>query len=189
MGRARRRHPFRLVLDGLYLVAGWLAGLSIVAIGVLMLLLSVGREFAINIRGGDEISAWLCAAAAYLGLAHTFKTGDLVRVGLLVEKLQGERRRLAEAAVLAAAAFIAGYFAWYCLDLIWDSWRFRERSQGIISIPIWIPQLCLALGAAIFFVAVIDELVRVLRGAMPAYVKAEPATVDEVVEHAKSSGV
>lgn len=179
----------RRLLDGLYLVAGWLAGLSLIGIGVLMMLMSVGREFSINVRGGDEISAWLCASCAYLGLAHTFKTGDLVRVGMLVERFKGRRRQLAEIAVLLISTVIAGYFAWYCIDLIHDSWRFRERTQGVISIPIWIPQLGLTAGAVIFFIAVVDELVRVVTGNEPSYVKPEPTTVEEVIQRAESSGV
>jgi TRAP-type C4-dicarboxylate transport system permease small subunit len=179
----------RRLLDGLYLAAGWLAGLGLVAIGALMMAMSLGREFSVNVRGGDEIASWLCAAVAYLGLAHTFKSGDLVRVGMLVESLKGRPRRLAECAVLLVAAVITGYFAWYCIDLLHDSWRFRERTQGVISIPIWIPQIGLAAGAVILFLAVIDELVRVLSGGDPSYVKPEPTTVEEVIQRAESSGV
>lgn len=179
----------RRLLDGLYLAAGWLGGLFLIGICALMLALSVGREFGINIRGADEISAWFCAAVAYLGLAHTFKSGDLVRVGLLVERLKGQARQRAEIGVLIACTVIAGYFAWYCGDLIWDSWRYKERAQGVISIPIWIPQLGLAAGAAILFIAVVDELVRALTGLLPSYIKAEPKTIDEIIEHAESGGV
>lgn len=179
----------RKVLDGLYLAAGWLGGLFLIGICVLMMLMSVGREFGINIRGGDELSAWFCAAVAYLGLAHTFKTGDLVRVGLLVEWFKDRARWRAELVVLVVTTLIAGYFAWYCCDLIWDSWRYKERAQGVISIPIWIPQLGLTVGAVIFFISVIDELVRVLGGAMPGYIKPEAKTIEEVIERAESSGV
>jgi TRAP-type C4-dicarboxylate transport system permease small subunit len=179
----------RRILDGLYLAAGWLAGLFLIGICALMLALSVGREFGINIRGADELSAWFCAAVAYLGLAHTFKTGDLVRVGLWVEGLKEQTRQRAEIGVLVVTAIIAGYFAWYCADLIWDSWRYRERAQGVISIPIWIPQLGLAAGAVILFVAVTDELVRALAGLKPSYIKPEAKTIDEIIERAESSGV
>jgi len=42
-------------------------------------------------------------------------------------------------------------------------------------VPIWIPQLSLVIGIAIFFVAVIDELVTVLRKEKPTYQRAEEA--------------
>ncbi len=179
----------RRLLDGLYLVAGWLAGLSLIGICGLMMSLSLGREFGLNVRGGDEISAWLCAAMAYLGLAYTFKTGDLVRVGLVVERVTGQKRRYLEIAILAVAAAIAGYFAWFCFDMIWDSWRFRERTQGVISIPIWIPQLGLTIGAIIFFIAVVDELVRVIAGRKPCYEREPPKTLDETIGRLTQTGV
>lgn len=59
----------RGALDGLYLVCGVLAGLALVAIAVIMLLLSLGRQVGFNLRGGDEMAAWLTAATAFLGLA------------------------------------------------------------------------------------------------------------------------
>jgi TRAP-type C4-dicarboxylate transport system permease small subunit len=179
----------RRLLDGLYLVAGWLAGLSLIGIGGLMMALSLGREVGFNVRGGDEISAWLCASCAYLGLAYTFKTGDLVRVGLVIERVTGEERRYLEIAILSVAAVIAGYFAYFCLDLIWDSWRFRERAQGVISIPIWIPQLGLTVGAVIFFIAVVDELVRVIAGHKPCYEREPPKTVEETIERLTQTGI
>jgi TRAP-type C4-dicarboxylate transport system permease small subunit len=56
---------------------------------------------------------------------------------------------------------------------VYDSWQFKEVAQGLIRVPIWIPQLSLPLGVVIFFVAVIDELVTVLRRQKPAYQVAE----------------
>lgn len=179
----------RRALDMLYLTGGVLAGLFLVGIGILMMLLSLGREFGINVKGGDELSAWFCAATAYLGLAHAFKTGDLVRVGLLIDHISDKNRRLLETAILTVAALVTGYFAYFTVDLVWDSLRFNERAQGVISIPIWIPQLGLAAGGAILFIAVLDELGRVLRGYKPCYLADPPKTVEEQIERLSHSGV
>ena len=51
--------------------------------------------------------------------------------------------------------------------------RLNEVAQGLIKIPIWIPQLSFALGVLILLVAVLDELVAVLRNETPAYQIAE----------------
>jgi len=65
-----------------------------------------------------------------------------------------------------------GYLAWWACRFTYDSWRFNELAQGLLPIPIWIPQCSFALGALLLFVAVVDELVLVLRGARPTYVTA-----------------
>jgi hypothetical protein len=46
----------RVFLDRLYLVSGWLAGLFLLAIFVLMMLLSAG-QFALNVPAGEQLTA------------------------------------------------------------------------------------------------------------------------------------
>jgi TRAP-type C4-dicarboxylate transport system permease small subunit len=46
-------------------------------------------------------------------------------------------------------------------------------AQGLIQIPIWIPQMSFVAGAVILLVAVLDEFVVLARGGKPAYEAAE----------------
>lgn len=165
----------RRSLNWLYDAAGVAAAVCLAGIGALMLAQSAGREFGILIRGADDIAAWLCAASAFLALAHTFRHGELVRVGLWLDRLGVRARRRAEIAVLCVAALCVGYMAWAVTRFVHESWRFNEVAQGLIKIPIWIPQLSLVLGTWIFLIAVIDALVGVLRGDKPVYQQAEEA--------------
>ena len=59
------------------------------------------------------------------------------------------------------------------IRFVYESWKFNEVAQGLIKVPIWIPQISFAVGVAIFFVAIVDELVVVLRRESPAYQRAE----------------
>lgn len=131
------------------------------------------REFGLLLRGADDIVGWLCAATAFLALGHTFRRGELVRIGLLIERLpSGPRRRLALAA-LGLTVLFCGYMAYAALRFVHDSWRFEEVAQGLIQIPIWIPQMSFVAGALILFIAVLDEFVVLARGGVPAYEAAE----------------
>lgn len=134
-----------------------------------MLAQSLGREVGILVRGADDITAWLTAAAAFFALGHTFRDGELVRVGLLIERLTGRARRGAEVVALTIAALAIGYMLWAVAKFVYESWKFNEVAQGLIKIPIWIPQLSFVLGVAILFIAIVDELVVVVRGGKPAY--------------------
>ena len=163
----------RRFLDRLYLGAGALAAVLLAAICVLMLAQSAGREMGLQIRGADDLTAWLCAASAFLPLAHTFKSGELIRVGLLLEKLPEDRRRALEIFSLVCAALVAGYMTWAVAGFVYESWKFKELAQGLLVIPIWIPQLSFLAGVAILFIAIVDELVVVLRGRKPNYRIAE----------------
>ena len=126
---------------------------------------------------------------AFLGLAHAFKAGEIIRVGLLLDRLQGRARRAVEVACLTVGAALVGYFAWYAVRLVVDSWRFNDMSQGVVAVPLWIPQIGFAAGLVILFVAFLDELVRVLAGHRPTYEKPPPASPDEVIARAIESGV
>ena len=140
-----------------------------------MLAQAFGRELGLLFRGADDITAWLCAASAFFALGHTFRHGELVRVGLLARHACGPRaRRRAEIVCLSVhAACSSATCSGRPSRFVYESWQFDELAQGLIKIPIWIPQMSFALGVLIFFVAVLDELVAVLRGDKPAYQLAE----------------
>ncbi|TAK45576.1 MAG: TRAP transporter small permease [Betaproteobacteria bacterium] len=165
----------RRALDWLYGASGAFAALCLAGICGLMLAQAIGREFSLLIRGADDITAWLCAAASFFALGHTFRHGELVRVGLWIDMLKGRARWWAEIAALTITALFVGYMLWAVGRFVYDSWQFREVAQGLIRVPIWIPQLSFLLGVLIFFVAVLDEWVAVLRRQKPAYQIAEEA--------------
>jgi TRAP-type C4-dicarboxylate transport system permease small subunit len=165
----------RRFLDRLYAASGVLAALCLLGIFVVMLAQSFGREAGILVRGADDIVAWLCAATAFLALGHTFRHGELVRVGLWLDLLGTRGRWLAELFALGVTSAFVLYMLWAVVRFVYESWKFKEVAQGLIKLPIWIPQLCFVLGVLIFLVAVVDELVLVLRKQKPTYQLAEEA--------------
>jgi TRAP-type C4-dicarboxylate transport system permease small subunit len=126
---------------------------------------------------------------AFLGLAHTFRNGEMIRVGLVIDKLPHKSRHWVEIVCLIIGIGFIGFFAFYACQLIRDSWRFHEMSQGVISVPMWIPQIGYAAGLIILLIAFVDELIFVARGNLPRYEKPKPTTAEEVVEQAIQSGV
>ena len=157
----------------LYAASGALAALCLAAICVVMLLQVAGRELRILFRGADDIVAWLCAASVFFALGHTFRQGELVRVGLFLERMKPAARRWAEVFSLGIATVFAGYMVWSVTRFVYESWKFNEVAQGLVQIPIWPVQLSLVFGLIIFFIAVLDELVTLLRGGKPSYTIAE----------------
>ena len=179
----------RKILDGLYLGAGWLAGLFMVAIFVLMMALSIGREINFNIQAGDDFVSWCMAAMAFLGLAHTFRHGEMIRVGLIIDHIGGRKRWFIEMFCLLVGVGFIGFFTYYAVQMNWQSWKFNDMSSGVVAVPLWIPQLGYAGGLVILLIAFIDELIHVALGGDPRYEKPKPKTAEEVVEQAIQSGV
>jgi TRAP-type C4-dicarboxylate transport system permease small subunit len=163
----------RRALDALYALSGALAALCLAGVFVVMMVQAVGREFGLLIRGAIEVTCWLCAASAFFALAHTFRHGELVRVGLWLDFLKPTARWWAEIVALALTACFVGYMTWAIADYVYGGWRGNYVTQGLLKIPEWIPQVSLVLGSLIFLIAVLDELVTVLRKQKPSYQRAE----------------
>src|SRR3982750_2133004 len=136
----------RVFLDRLYLYSGYLAGAFLVAVFLLLMVLSAGRPIGLNIPAADDFVSWCMAAMAFLGLAHTFRSGEMIRVGLLIDKLPEKSRHWVELACLVIGIGFIAFFALYACQLVRDSWRLHEMSQGVISIPLWIRQVGYGVG-------------------------------------------
>ncbi|MCX7135717.1 MAG: TRAP transporter small permease [Proteobacteria bacterium] len=160
----------RKSLDFLYDAAGYLAAFFIFAIFAVMIISTAMREFGMRTGGTDDIVAWFCAAGSFLAMAHTFRRGDFVRVELLLGRLGEAARRRFEILSLAVAAAFVGFLAFSAGRFVYESWKFHDMANGLIVLPLWIPQMSFVVGALLLFVAVLDELVTVARGNKPGYV-------------------
>ncbi len=165
----------RRFLDRLYAASGAFAAVCLASIAVVMLAQAGMREFGLLLRGADDVVAWLCAAAAFLALGHTFRRGELVRVGLLLDNLPPRLRRPVSLGALGLTVLFVGYMTYAVVLFVFQSWQFDEVAQGLIQIPIWMPQTSFVAGVLVFFVAVLDEFVVLLAGGTPGYRRAEEA--------------
>jgi TRAP-type C4-dicarboxylate transport system permease small subunit len=161
----------RRALDALYAAAGALAALCVLAIFIAMLVGSLGRELGWRVGIVNDLVAWLCAAAAFLAMASTFRNGDFVRVTLLIDSLSPAWRRRFELVSLAIAAVAIGYLAYWAARFTYESWQFNDMPTGLLVVPLWIPQMSFVIGSLLFFIAVVDELICTAMGEEPTYVR------------------
>lgn len=161
----------RALLDRLYLGSGVLAGLFIIAIVVLIMAQIIGRWFSIIVPSTEDFSGYFLAASSFLALAYTLREGGHIRVNIIIRNLTGKVRIWQERAVLAAGLVLAIFMAYWLTHMVWESWSFNEMSRGYVAVPLWIPQVPVALGATIFAIALLDELVHSLRHGMPDYTR------------------
>ncbi|HEY2558676.1 MAG TPA: TRAP transporter small permease [Caldimonas sp.] len=162
--RHRARGQLGHALDRLYDAAAALAAVAMVLLLVMVLLSIVSRKIGFNVPGIDAYAGYLMAAAGFLALAHTLKRGEHIRVTLLLGALRGSARRGVEIWALAAATLLAALFAAYSCKLAWQSNAFHDISTSNDATPLWIPQLAMAVGAVVFAIAFVDELVLEIRG-------------------------
>jgi TRAP-type C4-dicarboxylate transport system permease small subunit len=154
----------RRLLDGLFNAAAWLAAAMMVGTLAMVLLGMLDRYLHMGVRGTDMYAGYCMAGAGFLALAHTLKKGEHIRITLLLHALKGPLRRGLEIWCLLAAVLLSGLFAYYGIRLAYLSWDFQDISTGNDATPLWIPQIGMALGMLVLFIAFVDELVLELRG-------------------------
>lgn len=165
----------RRALDGLYLASAGLAAVSLLGIFLVMMAQVLLRQGNIQVPGADDFTAYLCVATTFFALAYTFKRGELIRVGIFIDKAGPKLRRWIELAALALAALLVGYIMYWTFSDAMFSLEIEEVAQGSVPFLIWIPKLAIPGGAGILLIAILDEMLIVWRGEKPSYVRAAEA--------------
>ena len=160
----------RKKLIWLFDFAGVLAALCVLAIFVIMIATTIMRESGVKTGGSDDVVAWLTASAAFLGLAATFRHGDFVRMSLITEKLAPAWKQKIEIFCLVVATAFTAYIAYSICRFVYESYEFNDYANGLVVIPLWIPQAPFAFGTILLFFAVADQAWHVISGNEADYV-------------------
>ncbi|MEX3314427.1 TRAP transporter small permease [Sulfitobacter sp. PS-8MA] len=148
----------------IFTLCGALAALSLLGIAVLILsqigLRMVGRQ----IPSADDFAAWGLSASIFLALPATLIRGDHIRVTSLRQLMPA---RLGHAADVLAALFataLMGWAAWAIFQYVMESWSYNDLSQGVVAVPLWIPQSAMVLGSVLFALAFAERSLRLILG-------------------------
>lgn len=161
----------RKFLDGWYLISGWLAAASMVVMTVLVIAQIIGRLVNVVIPSVIQLSGFLLAATIFLSLAYTMAAGDHIRVTIVLEMVSRRVRLWLEGWCLLAGLVITVYFLVFSVDLVWDSFAFGDKSDGLLAVPLWVPQLPMVIGTLSLALRLIDELVILVRTGAPIHLK------------------
>jgi len=164
----------RRLLDCIYTAAGVLAAVFMIGVLVCITLSIAVRQVSMHIPGLDAYAGYCMAAAGFLALAYTFKKGEHIRVTLLLASLQPHARIRLDAFALLIATIIAANLAWFSCKLVLDSHAYHDISTGEDATALWIPQLSMAIGTVIFFIALLDETICRFRGQPERHLQEAP---------------
>ena len=184
----------RTLLNAVYRGAGGLAAACLASICLLVLAqvlcrvidaiakAATGEALGLVIPSVAEFAAFLLVGAAFPGLAYSLRHGSHIRVSLLTQRLSESGQKIVEVICLLLGFLLAAFCAWHVVLLVVDSWQFHEKSYGVISVPLWIPQLPMALGLAVLAIAMLDDLIQALRGREASYAGVDASEDMEVAE-------
>jgi TRAP-type C4-dicarboxylate transport system permease small subunit len=110
--------------------------------------------------GVDEATGFLVVAIVMFGAAETLRRGDHIRIDLLLDRAGPATRwwlelwSLASVIVFSVLLLIA---AWHTVMF---SRAFGAYSSGYLSLPMWIPQSTMVIGAVLLLMASIAATLR-----------------------------
>ncbi len=152
----------RSVLDFIYLAAGVLAALCLIAILLLIVAQMVARWTGEIFPGAANYAGYCMAAASFFAFANALNRGAHIRVSILLNAVPKGARRLLEIWCFALGAAVAWYFTYYAYWFVFWSWKFNEISQGQDAMALWIPQSVMVVGGALLAIALTDNLFHVI---------------------------
>jgi TRAP-type C4-dicarboxylate transport system permease small subunit len=151
-------------LRRLYLACAALAAISLVVIALAVLTSILSRLLGIYVPGTTEIAGYGMAATGALGLAQTAFSRGHIRVDLVLARLREVARSRTEILAHAVTLGFVAFAAWHVSRMVITSHRFGDLSAGSDNLPIWIPQLPVAVGFIVFALALAHMTVLGLLG-------------------------
>ncbi len=149
----------RALLQKLYLGCGILAGVCMIMIGIAVLYSIGGAYLGYVASSADDFAGYAMLASSFLALAYTFGSGEHIRVTLVLQRLKGRARRIGEVWCLFGATLLSGFFSWYVIKMVIVSYQYGDKSTGLIAVPLWIPQIPMAIGIVVLFIAVLEQFI------------------------------
>ena len=146
-------------LDKFYLAGAWVSGALLLILCILILYSILARILGLFAGGATDVAGYVMAGSTFLALAYTFRNNGHIRILLVIQQAKGATRLLIERLALGFMTIVTSYLTFYTVCLVLDSLEYEERSEGADAILLWIPQIPMAIGAAIFTLSVIHTFV------------------------------
>jgi len=153
-------------LELLYRFSGGLAACSLLAIALIVFTQVVfnlidfivgwlvgGGSLGLLIPSYAQFAGYALGFATFLSLGLGFRRAAHIRVTLIESRLPKALRRSTLILVSATGMAIAGLMAWSFGHLAWESWQWGDRASGLIRTPLWVPQVVMLFGIAVFFIS------------------------------------
>ncbi|MFC7704674.1 TRAP transporter small permease [Plastorhodobacter daqingensis] len=171
----------RKALDYLYGAALFGTCAAMVAIAALVFTQVLGRaldqvlvalgqaRLGLSVPSLGEIAGYLFGVAAFLALAPTLRSATHIRVTLVLRAFGPAGDRFMTGLVILIALGLTGFITWAMGMQAMTSFQRGSMSYGMLPIRLWIPQGLMTLGLVIFAIALLDELIALLRNGTAAF--------------------
>jgi TRAP-type C4-dicarboxylate transport system permease small subunit len=154
-GKGTMKKTLRLlvwIIDGLTLVTGWMAALSLVAAAFIVTEAVIARKlFGTGTIWQIQASVYLLIFSVFAGAPFVQKNEAHLNVDLVIIHFSPRTREIVMIIVSIATCLLALLVAWYAWPMWWESVEKNTHSESLWGPPLWIPYFFLPLGMSLLF--------------------------------------
>jgi len=142
-------------------VGASLSSLLIVALVGLIMVEIIGRSFFdFSTMLADEYSGYFYLALVFLGLAYTFDEEGHIRISIVTGRLRGSIKRWVDVFAGVMALSILLFALYYSWEFMVESHEMEMLSEGVSETPLYLTQIPLVIGLALFAFAMFVFVLR-----------------------------
>ncbi|XPV67423.1 MAG: TRAP transporter small permease subunit [Halarcobacter sp.] len=139
-----------------------MSSLLLVSLVILILIeIFIRYFFDMSTMIADEYSGYLYLASIFLGLAYTFKEDAHIRINIITSKMSKKTNRFIDVFAGLITIVVLSFAFYRTILFTYDSYEMEMVSESVSETPLYLTQLVMPLGIAIFILTV---LVFVLKG-------------------------
>ena len=137
--------------------AGEIIGAAIVVISTLVINLAVFDRMAhvIGVGFGEELSSYTLAYIIFFAGAMALKKGDFVRLYFLTKRLSSKYQNILSVLSFVIGLIVLSLYMQATIGMINESLTYAAVSPTALRVPLWIPQIGIAIGLAMMLLQVI----------------------------------
>lgn len=154
-------------LDHVYLGMGYLCGTMFLLLALFITYQVIARKFGIIMAPGmDLMSGYTMAMASTWAFSYALRTGSHVRIDVLLPFMSTRVRWWADQAAFGSIVFFIGVTAWKTWEMVVKSHEIGAVTNTYPLVPLWIPQVFVAIGFSMLAVTAIHMMIDMIAEAM-----------------------
>jgi C4-dicarboxylate transporter, DctQ subunit len=154
-------------------VSGWLSGIGVVAMAVVVTLDVCLRYFFFKpLLFADDIGVYCMVYIAFVGAALTLKMRRHIMVDLVYERLPRRVQLWLDVIMTLLGTLVICIITWQCAGWVLYTYKSGFTSPGVLQTPMWIPMSAVPLGLFFWSMQYIVESIKAVNILRSQHLKA-----------------
>jgi len=142
-----------------------LGGMGILAIAIMVTMDVFARKFfGTSLGGATELSGLIFAIGTVIAYPFMLLDRASIRIDVVYAKLRVKARAILDFVAMAVVLYFGGMLTHSAYELLTRSWRLNSVTNGVLSVPLWIPQSLWVLGLFLLTLTALFLVIRAFIG-------------------------